>query len=199
MAAAKVEDIPVAQLIEVLRADIGPPAVVHGHVALRLVPEVLAEEDRGHLVRVGPDVLIGLGALGDDEDAVHLPAEKELHHRLLLLQIRPGVAEHDVVPMPPGAHLGVIGQLRHKLVVDGGNHQPDEPRALGHHGAGHVVGGIAHLVAELDNALPGVAANLVAAGKGAGDGGVRYAGGFGHVLQSYTFHSFSSFPRHWKL
>ena len=198
MAAAEVENIPVAQLIEVLGADVGPPAVVHGHVALGLVPEVFAEENRGHLVRVSPDVLVGLGALGDDEDAVHLPAEEELYHRLLLLQVRPGVAEHDVVPVSPGAHLGVIGQFRHELVVDGGDHQPDEPRALGHHGAGHVVGGVAHFITKLDNALPGVAADLVAAGEGAGNGGVGDARRLGDVLQGYTFHGFPSFPPRWK-
>ena len=100
--------------------------------------------------------------------------------------------------MAPGAHLGVIGQFGHELVINGGDHQPDEPGALGHHGTGHIVGGVAHFVAELDDALPGVAADLVAAGEGAGNGGVGDAGRLGDVLQGYTFHGFPSFPPRWK-
>ena len=188
VAAAEVQDVPVAQLIEVFGADIGAPAVVHSHVALGLVPEVLTEEHRGDLVGVGPDVLIGLGALGDDEDAVHLPSQQQLDHRLLLLQIRAGVAQHHVIAMGPGAHLRVIGQLGHKGVVDGGHHQADEVRLLHHHGAGHVVGGIAHLVAELDDALPGVATDLGTARQGAGNRGIGDARRLGDIFQGHTFH-----------
>ena len=84
-AAAKVQNVPVAKLVEVFGADVGAAAVVHGDIALGLVPQVLADEYRGHLVGVGPDVLVGLGALGHDENAVHLAAQQQLNHCFLLL------------------------------------------------------------------------------------------------------------------
>ena len=195
MAAAKIQNIPVSQVIEVFRADVGAPGVVHSDIALGLVPQILRQKHRGDLVRVSPDVLIGLRALGYDEDAVHLAPQQQLHHSLLLLQIGTGVAQHDIVPVRPGTHLRVISQFRHELVVDGGHHQANEVRLFHDHGAGHIIGGIAHFITQLDDPLPGLTADLRTAGKGAGDRCIRHTGGLRNIFQRYTFHTASSFSR----
>ena len=93
------------------------------------------------------EVIVGSGALRDDENSVHLPAQQQLEHGLFLLQIRTGITEHDVITVGPGADFRVVGKLRHELVVHRGDHQSDEVGALGHHGPGHKVGGVAHLIA----------------------------------------------------
>ena len=120
--------------------------------------------------------------MGDDEDAVYLSAQQQLYHRLFLPQIRAGVAEHDVIAVGAGADLRVVSQLRHELVVHRGDHKSDEVGALGHHGPGHKVGGVAHLIAQLQNPFPGLAADLGAAGKGTGYGSIGDACCFGDIL-----------------
>ena len=181
-ALTKIENIPVAKLIEVLGAQIGAQAVVHSHIALGLAPQVFAEEHRGDLIQIGLEVIVGPGALRDDENSVHLPAQQQLEHGLFLLQIRTGITEHDVITVGPGADFRVVGKLRHELVVHRGDHKSDEVGALGHHGPGHKVGGVAHLIAQLQNPFPGLAADLGAAGKGTGYGSIGDACCFGDIL-----------------
>ena len=142
-----------AQLIEVLGAQIGAPAVVNGHIALGLAPQVFTEEHRGDLIQIGFEVIVGFRALRDDEDPVHLPAQQQLEHGLFLLQVRTGITEHDIITVGTGADFRVVGKLRHELVVHRGDHKSDEVGALGHHGPGHKVGGVAHLIAQLQNPL----------------------------------------------
>lgn len=120
--------------------------------------------------------------MGDDEDAVYLSAQQQLYHRLFLPQIRAGVAEHDVIAVGAGADLRMVSQLRHELVVHRRHHQTDQVGALGDHGAGDKVGGIAHFVAQLQYPLSGFTADLRAAGEGAGNRGIGNAGCLGHVF-----------------
>ena len=179
---AEIENVPVAQLIEVLGAQIGAPAVVNGHIALGLAPQVFTEEHRGDLIQIGFEVIVGFRALRDDEDPVHLPAQQQLEHGLFLLQVRTGITEHDIITVGTGADFRVVGKLRHELVVHRGDHKSDEVGALGHHGPGHKVGGVAHLIAQLQNPFPGLAADLGAAGKGTGYGSIGDACCFGDIL-----------------
>ena len=195
VAAAEIQNVPVAQLVQIFGADVGAPAVISGHIALGLIPEILRQEHRGHLIGISPNILIGLGALGHDENTVHLAAQQQLDHRFFLLQIRSGIAQHNIVPVGTGAHLRVIGQFRHELVVNGRDHQANQVRFLHDHGPGHIVGRVAHLVAELDNTLTGVASNLGTAGQGAGNRGIGDAGCLGNIFQGHAFHIISSFPR----
>ena len=181
-ALTKIENIPVAKLIEVLGAQIGAQAVVHSHIALGLAPQVFTEEHSGDLIQIGLEVIVGPGALGDNEDPVHLPAQQQLEHGLFLLQVRTGITEHDIITVGTGADFRVVGKLRHELVVHRGDHKSDEVGALGHHGPGHKVGGVAHLIAQLQNPFPGLAADLGAAGKGTGYGSIGDACCFGDIL-----------------
>ena len=178
----EIENVPVAQLIEVLGAQIGAPAVVNGHIALGLAPQVFAEKHRGDLIQIGLEVIVGSGALRDDEDPIHLSAQQQLEHGLFLLQVRTGITEHDIITVGTGADFRVVGKLRHELVVHRGDHKSDEVGALGHHGPGHKVGGVAHLIAQLQNPFPGLAADLGAAGKGTGYGSIGDACCFGDIL-----------------
>ena len=178
----EIENVPVAQLIEVLGTQIGAPAVVNGHIALGLAPQVFTEEHRGDLIQIGFEVIVGFRALRDDEDPVHLPAQQQLEHGLFLLQVRTGITEHDIITVGTGADFRVVGKLRHELVVHRGDHKSDEVGALGHHGPGHKVGGVAHLIAQLQNPFPGLAADLGAAGKGTGYGSIGDACCFGDIL-----------------
>ena len=97
--------------------------------------------------------------------------------------------------MGPGADFRVVGKLRHELVIHGGDHQADEVGALGHHGPGHKVGGVAHLIAQLQNPFPGLTADLGAAGKGTGYGSIGDACGFGDIFQCYIFHRIDSLAK----
>lgn len=93
----EIENVLVAQLIEVLGTQIGAPAVVNGHIALGLAPQVFTEKHRGDLIQIGFEVIVGFRALRDDEDPVHLPAQQQLEHGLFLLQVRTRITEHDII------------------------------------------------------------------------------------------------------
>ena len=74
-------------------------------------------------------------------------------------------------------------------------HRQRQRRPLPHHGAGHVVPRVAHLIAQADDPLPGVLADLVAPGQGPGDRGIGDTGSLCHVLQRYTLHDVCPFRR----
>ena len=73
--------------------------------------------------RVDPELLTAPVLLGDDQNPVHLAAHQQLYHRLLLSRIRPGVAQHEIVAPRPGAHLRVVRQLCHELIVNRRHYQ----------------------------------------------------------------------------
>ena len=151
------------QAPQVFHGQVGGPGIVRGHTAEGFVPQILAEEDRGHLLRVDPELLTAPVLLGDDQHPVHLAAHQQLYHRLLLPQIRPGVAQHEIVAPRPGAHLRVVRQLCHELIVNRRHYQTDQLHPPHDHGAGHIVFGVAHLVAQAQDPLPGLPPDLWAA------------------------------------
>ena len=155
-----------AQPVEILHPDVGPPVVVHRHVALRHLPQVLAHEHRGQAGEVGPQGLVALRPGGEEDDAVHLPPNHQLEQLPLLLQLPGGIAQDDVVAPGPGLPVDVVGELRHEGVVDPCEDQAQQLGALHDHGPGHGVGGVVHFLADLENALAGIGADLRAAGQG---------------------------------
>ena len=181
-----------AQPVEVLHPHAGPPVVVHGDVALRHLPQVLPHEHRGEPGEVGPQLLIALRPGGNQDDPVHLPPDHQLEELLLLLQVPGGVAQNDVVPPGPGLAVDMVGQVGHERVVYPREDQAQQLGALHHHGPGHGVGGVVHLLAHLEDALPGVHTDLRTAGEGPGDGGVGNPGGFCDIFDGHVLHMMTS-------
>ena len=193
--AAEVQDLPVSQSVEILHPQIGASAVVHRYVALGLIPQILAEKHRRDLLQQRGDLLIGGRGLGDDQNPVHPAAQQQFDHHLLLFQIRLRVAQHNVVAPGPGAHLHIIGQLGHELIFNGRHYQSQQIRLFHHHGAGHVVPRVPHLVAQADNPLPRALSDLVTPRQSPGYRCIRDTGGLGHILQCHVLHDLCPFHR----
>ena len=194
-AAAKIQNVPVAKAAEVLHAHIRPPVVIHRDVALRHLPQVLAYEHRGQAGQIGAQLFVALRAGGNQDDAVHLPPDHQLKQLLFLLQVPGGVAQNDIVASGPGLTVDVVGQIRHEGVVYPRKNQAQQFGAFHYHGPGHRVGRIIHLLADLEDPLPGIYADLRAAGQGPGNGGVGNAGCFCNVFDGNILHKLASLAK----
>ncbi len=59
-AAAEIENLPVAQAVEIFHAHVRPAVVVHRDVALRHLPEVLSHKHCGQAGEIGAQLLVTL-------------------------------------------------------------------------------------------------------------------------------------------
>ena len=121
-------------------------------------------------------------AHGDHDDPVHLTADQEGEDLLLQVVVVGGVADHEGVAPVPGVDLQMPREFAHEGVVQAGHDEPQHVGAPLDHGPGHGVGGVAHLLAELQDAPAGLLADLGTPRKGAGDRGVGNAGHFCDVF-----------------
>ena len=143
---------------------------ITGMLPEEFVREVLIGKLHASHVVVGTDFRFGKGAKGDCETL------KQLGERF-------------------GIKVDVIRQLRHKGVVHIGNDEPQELGTLADHRTGYRIGGVIHLLADLQDAGPGPFADLGASGQGARDGGIGDTGNFCDVFNGDIFHGFLSWKK----
>ena len=179
---AKVQDAPMAQGVEVFRSDLHAPMIIHRNIVLRIILHVLADEHRRYLAGQGVQGLVGFVPHGDHDDPIHLAADQKGEDLLLQVVIVRGVADHQIIAPGTSIYLQVGRELAHKGVVQAGHDEPQHVGAPLDHGPGHGVGGVAHLLAELQDAPAGLLADLGTPRKGAGDRGVGNAGHFCDVF-----------------
>ena len=125
---------------------------------------------------------------GDHDHAVHLPADEEGEDLQLQIVVVGGIADHQIEAAVAGIDLQVSRQLAHERVVQAGHDQTEDIGAALDHGARDGIGGIPHLLADLQNAPAGIFADLGADGNGARDRGVGDAGDFCDIFQGNGSH-----------
>ena len=185
----EIQNIAVAKLIQIFHTDLGTPVVIYRYIALRHLTQVLPDEHGGDATEIGMELVVALDPGGEKEDTVYLTANHELKELPLLLRIPGRVAKDNVVASGAGLPVDMIGKLRHEGGVHTGEDQTKELGGPHHHGPGHGVGRVVHILAQLQDPTSGFFADLGAACQRAGDGGVGDAGGFGHVLDGDVFHT----------
>ena len=179
---AKVQDAPMAQGVEVFRSDLHAPMIIHRNIVLRIILHVLADEHRRYLAGQGVQGLVGFVPHGDHDDPIHLAADQKGEDLLLQVVIVRGVADHQIIAPGTSIYLQVGRELAHKGVVETWDDESHDFGMPFDHGTSHRVGGIPHLLAQLQDASAGLFTDLGTPRKGAGDRGVGNAGHFCDVF-----------------
>ena len=188
LALAEIENLPVAQAVEIFHAHIGAAEIVDRHIAFRRVPQVFAHEHRRHAAQKRAQIPIALGVRRQEDHTVHLAADHEFKEDALLFRTAQGIAQDNIVSPVPGLSVNIVCHLRHKRIGDIRHNQAEQLCAFHHHGAGNRVRGIIHLPAQLQNALPGLFADLRTPRQGPGNRRVGDARGPRDILDGHLLH-----------